>query len=133
MARITFAVLCNRHLYFLRALKKLQQLKNNSPFHSPPRPCCIVVQLLSHVQLFFRPHGLQHARLPCPSLSPRLFSYSGSLNQRCHPTISSSVIPSSSCPQSFPASGSFPMSHFFSSGGQSIEVSASVLPMNIQG
>ena len=80
-----------------------------------------------------QPHGLQCARLPCPSLSPRLFSNSGSLNQKCHPTISSSVIPSSSCPQSFPASGSFPMSHFFASGGQSIEVSASVLPMNIQG
>ena len=80
-----------------------------------------------------RPNELQHARLPCPSLSSRFFSNSCSLNQRCRTTISSSVVPSSSCPQFFPAAGFFPMSQFFVSGGQSIEASASVLPMNSQG
>ena len=81
-----------------------------------------------------RPHGLQHARLPCPSPTPRVYSNSCPLCQWCHPIISSSVVPFSSCLQSFPASGSFPMSQFFTSGGQSIGVSASasVLPMNIQ-
>ena len=80
-----------------------------------------------------RPHGLQPARLPCPSPLPRAYSNSCPLRRWCHPTISSSVIPFS-CLQSFPASGSFPMSLFFASDGQSIEVStsASVLPMNIQ-
>ena len=79
------------------------------------------------------PHGLQHARLPCPSPTPRACSNSCPLSQWCHPTISSSVVPFSSCLQSFPASGSFPMSQLFSSGGQSIGASAaSVLPMNIQ-
>ena len=70
------------------------------------------------------PLGLQHARLPCPSLSPRVCSNSCPLSQWCHPTISSSVIPFSSCPQSFPASGSFQMSQVFASGGQSIGASA---------
>ena len=81
-----------------------------------------------------RPHGLQHARLPCPSPTPRAYSNSCPLSQSCHPTISSSVIPFSTCLQSFPASGSFPMSLFFASGGQSMGVSASalVLPMNTQ-
>ena len=87
------------------------------------------VQSLSHVSL--RPHGLQHTRLPCPSPTPRAFSNSCPLSQWCHPTISSSVIPFSSCLQSFLASGSFPMSQFFASGGQSIGASASVFPMNI--
>ena len=77
-------------------------------------------------------HGLQHARLPCPSPSPGACSNSCPLNQWYHPTISSSVIPFSSWPQSFPASGSFPMSQLFTSGGQSIGASTSVLPMNIQ-
>ena len=82
-----------------------------------------------------RPHGLQHARPSCPSLTPGVYPNSCPLNQWCHPTISSSVVPFSSCPQSFPASGSFQMSQFFPSVGQSIEVSAStaVLPMNTQG
>ena len=71
------------------------------------------------------PHGLQHTRLPCPSPTPRACSNSSSSSQWCHPTISSSVIPFSSCLQSFPAPGSFPMSQFFASGGQSIGVSAS--------
>ena len=78
--------------------------------------------------------GLQHARLSCPSSTPRACSNSCALSWWCHPTISSSVFPFSSCPQSFPASGSFPMSQLFPSGGQSIGVSASasVLPMSIQ-
>ena len=72
--------------------------------------------------------------LPCPSLTPRVYPNSCPLSQWCHPTISSSVSPFFSCPQSFPASGSFPMSQLFASGGQSIGVSAStsVLPMNTQ-
>ena len=82
-----------------------------------------------------RPHGLQHARLPCPPPTPRLCSNSRPSSRWCHPTISSSVIPFSSCLQSFPASGSFPVSRLFPSDDQSIGVSAvaSVLPMNIQG
>ena len=81
------------------------------------------------------PHGLQHTRLSCLSLSPRVCSNSCPLSRWYHPTISSSVTPFSSCPQSFPKSGSFPMSRFFAPGGKSIRVSASasVLPMNIQG
>ena len=81
-----------------------------------------------------RPHGLQHTRPPCPSPTPGAYSNSYLLHQWCHPTISSSVIPFSSCPQSSPASVSFQMSQFFTSGGQSIGVSASasVLPMNAQ-
>ena len=81
-----------------------------------------------------RPHGLQHARPPCPSPTPRVYPNSCPLSRWCHPTISSSVVPFSSRLQSFPALGSFPVSQFFASGGQSIGVSAStsVLPMKIQ-
>ena len=81
------------------------------------------------------PHGLQHSRLPYPSPSLEACSNSCPLSWWCHPTLSSSVIPFSSCSQSFPASGSFPMSQLFPSGGQSIgaSTSASVLPVNIQG
>ena len=71
---------------------------------------------------FLRLHGLQHTRLPCPSSTPGAYSDSCPLSQWCHPIISFSVIPFSSHLQSFPASGSFPMSHFFASGGQSIGV-----------
>ena len=83
---------------------------------------------------FVQPHGLQHARPPCPSPTPRVYSVSCPLNQWSHPTISSSVIPFSSHLKYFLVSGSFPMSQFFVSGGQSIGVSASasVLPMNIR-
>ena len=79
-------------------------------------------------------HGLQHDRLPCPSPTPGACSNSCPLSQWCHPAISSSVLPFSSCLQSFPASGFFPMSQFLVSGGQSIGTSASVsvLQMNIQ-
>ena len=94
----------------------------------------VVVQSLSCVWLFAT-HELQHARLPCPSLSPWVCSNSCSLSQWCHRIISFSVAPFLSCPQFFPASGSFPMSQLFTSGGQSIGASASesVLPVNIQG
>ena len=80
------------------------------------------------------PHELQHTRLPCPSLSPKVCSNTHWITDFCL-TILSSVVPFSSCPQSFPASRSFPMSQFFTSGGQITEAppSASVLPMNIQG
>ena len=91
------------------------------------------VESLSRVWLFAT-HGLQHARLPCPSPTPGACSTWCLLSWRCHPTISSSVVPFSSCLQSFPASGCFPLSQFFTSGGQSIGASASpsVHPMNIQ-
>ena len=102
--------------------------------YSPSPWICIIytifsqsVQLLSCVQL-------QHTRVPCPSTAPKACSNSCPSSQWCHPTISSSVAPFSSCLQSFPASGSFHMSQLFTSGGQRIGVSASasVLPMNIQ-
>ena len=81
-----------------------------------------------------RPHEPQHTRPPCPSLTPRIHPNPCPLSRWCHPAISPSVVPFSSCPQSFPASGSFQMSQFFASGGQSIGDSAlaSVLLMNIQ-
>ena len=81
-----------------------------------------------------RPHESQHARPPCPSPTPGVHSNSHLSSQGCHPAISSSVVPFSSCPQSLPASGSFPMSQLFARGGQSIGVSAStsILPMNTQ-
>ena len=92
---------------------------------------CSVAQLCPTLM---RPYGLQHTRLPCPLPPPGACSNSSPLSQWCHPTISFSVIPFSSRLQSFPATGSFPMSQFFASGGQSIgdSASASVLPMNIQ-
>jgi len=81
-----------------------------------------------------QPHGPQHVRLPCPSPTPRVYSSSCPLSRWYHPTISASVIFFSSCLQSFPASGSFPMSQLFESGGLSIKISSStsVLPMNTQ-
>ena len=91
----------------------------------------IVVQSPSHVQLFVIPWSAA-CELPCPSLCPWVCSNSCSLNRWCYPIISYSVVPFSSCPQSFPASESFPMSRLFTSGGQSIEALASILPMKIQ-
>ena len=81
-----------------------------------------------------RPHELQHARPPCPSQTPRVYSNSCLSIWWCHPAISSSVVPFSSCPQSLPASGSFPMNQLFAWGDQSTRVSASasVLPVNTQ-
>ena len=91
------------------------------------------VQSLSCVWLFLTPNGLQHARPPCPSPTPGVYPNSCPSMWWCHPTISSFVVPFSSCPQSFPASGCFQMSQFFASGGQSIGVSDSelVLPKSI--
>ena len=88
----------------------------------------------SVVSYSLRPHELQHTRPPCPSPTPRVYPNSCPSSRWCHPAISSSVVPFSSCPQSRPASGSFPMSQLFTWGGQSIGVSAlgSVLPMNTQ-
>ena len=93
--------------------------------------CCSITKLC----LTLRPRGLQHAQLSCPSLSPGACSNSCLLSRWCHPTISSSVIPFSSCLQSSPALRSFPMSQLLASDGQSIgaSASASVLPVNIQG
>ena len=125
-------------LFFAFVCKKLSPIIRSDKYY-----------LFSHSVMSnsLQPHGLQHARLPCPSLSPRvatrvpcpsLFhkvsSNSCPLCWWCRPTISSSVVPFSSCPQSFPASGSFPKSRFITSGGQSIGVSASasVLPLNTQ-
>ena len=98
----------------------------SGPISSVQFSCSVVSNSL-------RSHGLQHSRLPCPSPTPGVYSNSCPLSWWCHPTISSSVVPFSHL-QSFPASGSFQMSEFFKSGGQSIGVSAStlVLPMNIQ-
>ena len=90
--------------------------------------CCSVTQSCPTLP----PHRLQHSRDPCPSISPRACSNSCLLSKWCHPTISSSIIPFSTCLQSFPAAGSFLMSQLLTSGGQSIGPSASVLPMNIQ-
>ena len=82
-----------------------------------------------------RPHELQHARLPCPSPTPRVYSNSCPSSRWCHPAISSSVVPFSSCPQSIPTSGTFPMSQLLAWGGQSTGVSAltSFLPKKSQG
>ena len=106
-----------------------------------PQGICLGVGLLGHQLssvtqscLSLELHGLQHARPPCLSPTPRVYSNSCPLSQWCHPTLSSSVIPFSSRFQSFPASGSFQMSQLFAWGSQSIGVSAltSILPINIQ-
>ena len=88
----------------------------------------------SVVSDFLQPHVLQHSRLSCPSPTPKTYSNSCPSSRRCNPAISSFVVPFSSCLQSLPASGSFPMSQLFAWGGQSIGVSpsTSVLPMNTQ-
>ena len=89
--------------------------------------CCSVTKLCWTL----RPHGLQHTRLPCPSLSPKACSNSCPLSQWCHPTISSSVTLFSSCSQYFPASGSFPVSWLFISGGQSCGLSCINFPTQL--
>ena len=101
------------------------ELFSISLFSSVQFSCSVVSNSL-------RPHELQHARPPCPSPTPGVYSNSCPLSRWCHPAILSSVVPFSSCPHSLPASGSFPMSQLFAWGGQSIAVStsASVLPMN---
>ena len=112
--------------------EKLNNRRNRNPGWTPQFSS---IQFSRSVLSYsLRPHGLQHARLPCPSPIPRAYSNSYPLTRWCHPTITFSIVPFSSCLQPFPASGSFQMSPFFISGGQSIGVSASalVLPMNIQ-
>ena len=108
----------------------------SSLWSSPPGTWSPLIKFssVSHVWLLW-PHGLQHARLPCPSLSSRACASSCPSSWWCHPTISSSIVPFSSCLQSFPASRSFPKCQFFTSGSQRIgaSASASVLPMNIHG
>ena len=117
--------------YLMRVFKTVGQ--RWGLIRSGCEPTSVIVG--SSVMSVLQPHGLQHARLPCPLPSPGVCSNSCPLSHWCHPTISSSVIPFSSCLQSFAASGSFPMSRLFTSGSQSIGVSASasVLPVNIQG
>ena len=111
-----------RHLLLER-----KTMTNLAQFSSVQFSCSVMSNSL-------RPHESQHARPPCPSLTPRVYPNPCPLSQQCHRTILSSVVPFSSCLQSFPASGSFQMSQLFASGSQSIGVSAStpVLPRNIQ-
>ena len=103
-------------LFDLYQYLMLKLFCNSSFIHSVSS----VTQLCPTLQ----PHGLQHAKPPCPSPTPRVYSNSYPLSQWCHPATSSSVIPFSSCLQSFPASGSLQMSQFFASGGQSLIMSA---------
>ena len=112
------------HIWLLLAARETKKNRISSIQFSSVTQSCPTLQ----------PHGLKHARLPCPSPTPRACLNSRPSRWWRHPTISSSVIPFSSCLQSFPASGSFPINQFFTSGGQSIRVSASasVLPKNIQ-
>ena len=111
-------------------------IQNADTSTNPNHSLLCSVQLTSVTQscTTLQPHGLQHTRPLCPSPNPGVYSNSCPLSQWCHPTISSSVVTFSSCLQSFPASGYFQMSQFFTSGGQSIGVSASTsaLPMNTQ-
>ena len=101
-----------------------KNLINTARFSSVQFSCLVMSDSL-------RPHGLQHARLPCPSTTPGVYSNSCPLSRWCHLAISSSVVPFSSCLQSFPASGSFQMSQFFTSGSQSIgSFSFSISPSN---
>ena len=117
-----------------------------SPCHIYTKQCCVYVCVclfliavlllfsLSVMSSSFWPHGLKHARVPCPSLSPRAGSNSCASSRWCHPTVSSSVVPFSSCLPFFPASGSFPMSWLFASGEQHTGTSslASVLTMGLE-
>ena len=138
------------HNYISKIIfKQMKSLSKCLPF---PCFCCVIIHTLSHILplVYFmissvqlsgsvvsnslRPPESQHARLPCPSQTPRVYSNLCPSSWWCHPAISSSVTPFSSCPQSLPASGSFLMSQLFAWGGQSTGVSAwaSVLPMNTQ-
>ena len=115
----------------IKLLKMSAKLTNILP--CPPRRSSVQFSR-SVVSDSLQPHESQHTRPPCPSPNPGVHSDSRPSSQWCNPAISSSVIPFSSCPQSLPASESFPMSHLFAWGGQSIgaSASASVLPMNTQ-
>ena len=126
----------NRISVFLGQSPKAVQIKMNKMGPESNLQAFAQQVQFSHsvVSNSLRPHGLQHARTPCPSPTPGAYSNSCPLSWWYHPTISSSVVPLSSRLQSFPASGSFPMNQFFASGGQSIGVSAStsVLAKNTQ-
>ena len=131
---------CNIRLFMVLWLKwdyshyvTLCYLVNEAASSLFSGPCLKLLLSCSVVSNSLQPHGLQHARLPCPPLFPRAYSNSCPLSQWCRPTISPSVIPFFSCLQMFPAPRCFPVSQFFASGGQSIgaSVSASVLPKNI--
>ena len=115
--------------------KKIYHCFHFAPFYLPSSDgtgCHDLWFSLSVVSGSLQPHRLQHTRLPCPSPIPKACSNACPSSLWCHPTISSSVVPLSSSPQSFPASESFLMSQFFTSGGQSIGASAWFFPMNIQ-
>ena len=116
-----------QHPLMLKTLQKMGLEGTYLNISSIQFSCSVVFDSL-------RPYELQHTRPPCPSLTPGVHSNSCPSSQWCHPDISSSVVPFSSCPQSLPASGSFPMSQLLAWGGKSIGVSAlaSVLPMNTQ-
>ena len=134
-ASITWSFLCSQVL--LKYKRDSESFWHKHQKMTEKSALLLVFQFSSVAQLCpipCDPHGLKHARLPCPSPTPGVYPNSCPLSRWCHPTISSSVVPFSSCLQSFPASGSFPLSQFFLSGGQSIRVSAlaSVLPMIIQ-
>ena len=124
-----------------RVAKSRTRLSDSAHTHRLDNIICSLDVLFSSVQFSLsvvsdslRPHESQHARPPCPSPTPGVYSNSCPSSRWCHPAISSSVIPFSCCPQSLPASGSFPMSQLFKWDGQSAGVSAStsVLPMNTQ-
>ena len=118
----------------LCSINSLEQLTDIETFYLLASRFIISSVQFSHsvVSNSLRPHELQHARIPCTSPVPRACPNSCSLGWQCHPTISTSAVPFSSCLLSFPALGSFPMNQFFTSGGQSIGASASDFPMNIQ-
>ena len=121
-----------------RPVLNFQNIQKNSYIHTFRHSITMAYSVqFSHTVMSdsLRPHELQHARLPCPSPTPGVHSDSRPLSQWCHPAISSSVIPFSFCPQSLPASESFPMSQHFAGGGQSTGVSAlaSFLPKKSQG
>ena len=140
---IAFLSLSGKYVYFndsqmfQKVNKKFRNLNNKRIYSVTSlyvqRYGVLVQFIRSVVSDSLRPHELQHARPPCPSPTPGVHPYPCPLSRWCHPIISSSVVPFSSCPQSFLASGSCQMSQFFASGGQSTRVSvlASVLPVNI--
>ena len=150
-------IICKSHFIFLRlhhqlvsSVCRLRPIPAHMPHTIKTRASVLSEVTQVHLQIsyqvrsvqfiysvvsdYLQPHGLQNARPSCPTPTPGVYSKSCPLSWWCHPTISSSVIPFSSCPQSLSASGSFPISQFFASGGQSIGVSflASVLSKNIQ-
>ena len=129
-----FAESWGRHLYTAEDMELSRHSINFCLENKSLSPISVQFSSVAQSCLTLRSHGLQDTRPPCPSPTPGAYSNSCPSSWWCHPTISSSVVPFSSCLQSFPASGSFPMSPFFASGGQSIGASAlaSILPMTIQ-